>query len=230
MDNFSSRGWKSWSQINFFTPLLSFFDENSRWTSRKVDHNFFTLTTASAVPSCSLQKLMDNFLAEGWKVRDSNQLFYPLRFSLWRKFTLNFPGKVDSQFLAHYSQCSTKRSLHQKWWTTFSEGVKSWFKSTSLPLLSFLDENSRWTSPRKLTHNFYAHYSQCAVPSVRFKKLMDNFSSRGEKGDSNQLLYPSSFLDEKSRWTSRESWLTILRSLQPVQYQAFASKNWWTTF
>ena len=120
--------------------------------------------------------------------------------------------------------------------------------------LVFLDENSRWTSPGKLTHNFYAHYSQCSTKRS-LQKLMDNFLAEGWKSwfkstslpllpslslishrmqlcchpqrrkNSQAVVTSSFFVYEKSCWTSPGK-LThnFFCSLQPVQYQAFASK------
>ena len=153
--------------------------------------------------------------------------------------------------------------------------------------LSFLDENSRWTSPGKLTHNFTPTTASEVPRSVRFQKIDGQLSSRGVKVDSNQLLLPllvfgrkihvelpgkvdSQFYahysqcstcvrfknwwttfqqrgekliqiptslypllvlqDENSRWTSRESWLTIFTLTTASAVPSCSFKNWWTTF
>ncbi len=123
----------------------------------------------------------------------------------WTKIHVELlPGKLTHNFYAHYSQCSTKRSL-QKLMDNFSSrgGEKVDSNQLLLPLLpslslishrmqlcchpqrrkklasrrdfSFLfTKNHVELSPGKLTHNFLLTTAS-AVPSVRFKKLMDNF-------------------------------------------------------
>ena len=114
-----------------------------------------------------------------------------------------FASKIDGQLLV------------REW--------KSWFKSTSLPLLVFFGRKFTLNFPlESWLHNFTLTTAS-AVPSVRFKKLMDNLFSRGgEKVDSNQLLYPLKFFGRKFVGTPGKVDSQFLRSYhQPVRKRSF---------
>ena len=166
---------------------------------------------------------MDNFLAEGWKSWFKSTFYsgFLTHVELPRKLTHNFSLTTASH---------SKRSL-QNWWTLCGVGLKSWFKSTSLPLSFF---------GRKFTLNFAVKILR-SLQAVRYQafvqKLMDNFLAEGWKVDSNQPLFTplSFFLDENSRWTSPKSWSQFLRSLQPCSTKRplpkidgqLSSRGWW---
>ena len=158
-------------QTQLLYPLLSFLDENSLNFPESWLTIFFTLTTASAVPSRSLQKLMDNFLAEGEKLIQIN-FFTPslvfldensdkyhfsppsstfLRIWIFVNFfffSLNFPGKLISHlFTASLQPVQNYQAFASKLMDNFSSrGWKGWFKSTaSFWQNSLLLESSFWT-------------------------------------------------------------------------------------
>ena len=115
--NFLAEGWKVDSN-QLPLPLLVFWTKihvESNFPG-KVDSQFLRSLQGQCSTKRSLQKLMDNFLAEGVKKLIQINSFTLLVF--WTKIHVELSRKVDSQFYAHYSQCSTKRSL-QNWWTTF---------------------------------------------------------------------------------------------------------------
>ena len=126
----------------------------SFWTKIHVDSQgkltsyLYAQATASAVPKCCFasKRLMDNLSSRGWKV-DQSQLLYPL-LVFGRKFTLNFPGKVDSQFLRSLA-ASAVPSVRFKIVDSFL--MKSWFNPTSLPFS--LDE-IRYELPKNWLTNF----------------------------------------------------------------------------
>ena len=137
---------------------------------------------------------------------------------------VELPRKVGlTIFYAHYSQCSTKRSLQKLMDNFSSRGVKKLIQiNFFLPLLVF-GRKFHVEPSGKLTHNFYAHYSQCST-SVRFQKLMETLAEREKLIQINfftLLVFGRKFtLNFPGKLTHN-----FLRSLQPVQsVQAFASK------
>ena len=235
MDNFLAEGWKSWFKSTSL-PLLAVFGRkiHVELSPGKVDSQFYAHYSQCSTKR-SLQKLMNNFSSRGVKKRLIQiNFFTPLSF--WTKITLNFPGKVDSTIL---------RSLQPVQYQAFASKIdgqpflaEGWKKLIQInfftPLRFFWTKIHVELPLGKLDSQFLRSLQPVQYQAFA-SKLMDNFLAEGWKTLSpfspflggwfkSTSLPLSSFLDENSRWTSRESWLTILRSLQPVQYQAFASK------